>query len=89
MLSHNTPEPTSTNGIISKVDNAQTTSGYIVNACFYDTLIDIWNNPDKGCLDIKWKILQRDNNWYAFIPRIGIQRPSYSDIQYEHVNYMC
>ena len=78
---------------IDKVLDAQTASGYIVNASYYDELIRLyewaipllkqtgqhWNYAN----DMVWKPLQKKGNWYFFKPRLGYQREGYSD------NKMC
>lgn len=33
------------------------------------------------CIDQYWKRLQRTDRWFVFEPKLGIQRPSFSDIQ--------
>ena len=63
-----------------KVKAAQTTSGYIVNSYFYDTLIDLWEESQVELirtnehwvygLDQIWKTIQPQNNWYAFKKRL-------------------
>ncbi len=78
---------------IEKITDAQTASGYIVNSCFYDKLIELydWAIPAlemTNCHwdyanDIVWKRLQPTSNWYCLTPKLGIQRSSYSD------NKMC
>jgi hypothetical protein len=78
-----------------KVIDAQTASGYIVNACFYDTLIELYersaNLLEKTgrhwlyANDQAWKILQPSANWFACKKRIGYQRASMSDTGYEPV----
>jgi hypothetical protein len=88
-------------GDFLRVQDAQTTSGYIVHARFYDTLIA---NIDKGipgmiktgehwiyAIDQYWKRLQPGALWYAASPRIGKQRPSISNCGYEEVivDYGC
>jgi len=80
-------------GDFIRVKDAQTTSGYIVHARFYDTLI---RNLDEGVpgmiqtgqhwiygIDQYWKRLQPGALWYAASPRIGKQRPSISNCGYE------
>lgn len=100
MLSYNILKSIPFNSTIQKVYEAQTTSGYIVNACFYDSLIKVIeeNIPLlektgqhwKYTIDQCWKVLQGDkSNWYAFNTRIGLQRESYSDIMNDIVNYKC
>ena len=79
--------------------DVDTTSGYIINETMYDKLIDLYSwtlplliNTKKHwiyALDQIWKILQPISKWYCFNTRIGIQRPSYSDLrkQWDTPNY--
>jgi hypothetical protein len=70
-------------------------AGYIVNAHFYDKLISCWENALKMAkeggpdwihiCDQSWQSLQTDK-WFAFIPVIGYQRPSFSDLAHKHVD---
>ena len=72
-----------------KVHEAQTTSGYIINSHYYDTLIQVFseavtqfeatNHHWLYAIDVAWKSLQARDNWICLNPRIGKQRPSYSD----------
>jgi glycosyl transferase family 25 len=72
-----------------KVLDAQTASAYIVNNRFYDTLINLFEeampllqSTRKHWLyanDQVWKKLQPGANWFAFEPRMGYQRKSFSD----------
>lgn len=72
-----------------KIKKAQTTSGYIINSHYYDKLINAFEKASKKfeetnyhwlyAIDIAWNILQEIDNWYAFKPRLGKQRPSHSD----------
>lgn len=74
---------------ISKVIEAQTASGYIINHAYYDILIELFEfsmlmlEKTKQhwiyAIDQIWKPLQENDNWYCFMNRIGKQRPSYSD----------
>jgi len=100
MLSYNIQESKPYNSIIQKVYECQTTSGYLVNSCFYDRLIKVIERSIfpletigqywKYAIDQSWKVLQGDkSNWYAFNTRIGLQRESYSDIMNGIVNYKC
>jgi glycosyl transferase family 25 len=78
-----------------KVIEAQTASAYIVNACFYDTLIELYERSvpllEKTwhhwlyMNDQAWKTLQPSANWFACKKRIGYQRPSISDSGYAPV----
>lgn len=77
--------------------DVQTGSGYIVNANYYDTLIDLFEKTvplleqTKAhwlyALDQIWKPLQLKDKWYCFKTRIGKQRPSYSDNTNSFANY--
>lgn len=40
-------------------------------------------------IDIYWKKLQPQSNWFIFYPKIGFQYDSYSDIENHIVNYNC
>jgi glycosyl transferase family 25 len=80
-----------------KIKNTQTASGYIVNSRYYEKLLKNFregvellkktNIYDKYAIDQYWKILQTEDNWICAGKRIGIQRPSYSDIEKRDVNY--
>ena len=84
---------------LQKAIDIDTTSCYIINESMYDTLIDLyeWTLPlliDTRrhwiyALDQIWKLLQPISKWYIFNTRIGIQRPSYSDLrkQWDTPNY--
>lgn len=46
------------------------------------------NNPNHDyCLDIYWKKLQPQSKWYIVHPLMGMQRPSFSDIEQRVTNY--
>lgn len=82
-----------------RVLDAQTTSMYAVRKTYIPQLLHVFNESFRGlslgkpvpefAIDRKWKELQRQENhfWYAAVPRIGIQRPSYSNIEGTKVNY--
>jgi GR25 family glycosyltransferase involved in LPS biosynthesis len=91
MLSYNLVAGTSHDETFYRVQDVQTTSGYIVHSRFYDTLIARWqegaglfmSNPTMDwvyILDQYWKPLQARCEWFAYKVRIGKQRPSFSDI---------
>jgi glycosyl transferase family 25 len=84
---------------IIKILDSQTASGYVVNKKYIDTLLNnlknsynsykkdnIWKGSQYAN-DQSWKTLQKKDNWFATMPRIGFQRASYSDIQNGFVNY--
>jgi GR25 family glycosyltransferase involved in LPS biosynthesis len=81
-----------------KVKNVQTTTGYIVAAHYYDTLIQnfkeglnlLLRNPHQPrlyAIDMYWKSLQPEGNWYMITPATVTQRTDYSDIECRAVNY--
>ena len=82
-----------------KVDNGQTTSGYLLSKKFAKELL---NNFIEGeqllrthnksyytiyAIDQYWKKIQENNNWYIFNPALGKQGESYSDIEKVITNY--
>lgn len=81
-----------------KVTRCQTTTGYLVQKHYYDTLIDnykkgilhLMKNPDKPILyaiDKYWFNLQQIHNWYLITPLTVTQREDYSDIEKRPTNY--
>ena len=75
-------------------------SGYIINKQFAPQLLSNFKESaallkKEGtyvptlCVDNYMGRLQQTTNWFAITPRVGIQRPSYSDIEKRHVNYQC
>ena len=78
--------------------NAQAGSGYIIHQKAYDKLIECWEqamvnfeeNPGHHWLyicDQSWKPLQKEMRWYHAIPRVGRQRPGWSDLANAFVEY--
>ena len=75
----------------------QTASGYIVNANYFDVLINLYEEAMPLLAqttahwiyanDEVWKPLQLKDKWYCFKTRIGKQRPSYSDNNNSFANY--
>ena len=80
-----------------KLQSCQTTTAYIVNEKYYETLINNYKEGLKGflttgmyhifALDQYWKKLQPLHNWYVTIPSLMIQRAGYSDIEKRITNY--
>ena len=89
MLGFNIQASRPHSSLLVKVLEAQTASAYIVNQCFYDQLINLYEQAmpllaNTGyhwvyANDQVWKILQPRANWFAFKERLGRQRPSWSD----------
>jgi len=87
--------------LLHKVENSMTTSGYLITREFAPTLVEHWNtafhlsmaaekagkNPFPYAADTYWQKLMPSHNWLTFYPRIGRQRPSYSDIMEQNTNY--
>jgi glycosyl transferase family 25 len=81
-----------------KVCRCQTTTGYIVNKHYYDTLItnikegirNLIQKPDQHVLyaiDKYWFKLQEKDEWYLITPLSVTQREDYIDIEKRHTNY--
>jgi glycosyl transferase family 25 len=95
---NNCPPYTKINDYCIKVTNNQTTTGYIVQSHYYDTLLQniresttrLLREPHNHrfyALDIFWKQLQQKDKWYMIIPPTVIQYEDYSDIEKQVVNY--
>ena len=81
-----------------KVSSCQTTTGYLVNGHYFDTLINnfrtgikkLMENPQLHALyaiDKYWFNLQKIHNWFLIIPLTVTQREDYSDIEKRATNY--
>ena len=81
-----------------KVTRCQTTTGYLVNRHYYDTLINNYkeginklikepNNHRFYAIDKYWFHLQEKDLWYLITPLSVIQREDYSDIEKRSTNY--
>jgi GR25 family glycosyltransferase involved in LPS biosynthesis len=97
MLSYLMHESEPYNDYLLKVNYASTASAYIVHNSFYDSIIELYEtnlplleSTGKHWLyanDQVWKSLQPISRWYAFTPRLGRQRASYSDNSLTFQNY--
>jgi len=81
-----------------RVANCQTAGCYLVCSRYYDTLL---RNFEEGlaqfevypgavssyACDAYWKQLQRADRWYLITPICVTQRPGYSDIEKQEVDY--
>jgi hypothetical protein len=88
---------------IEKVKYSQTTSGYCITKQYAPVLLKSFKEAltlaleseksygknSNYCCDIYWKSLMPIGNWYAYVPRLGYQMQSYSDIEKRHTNYKC
>jgi len=97
MLASNTMVEKPYDTTATKIVDAQTTAAYAVNRPFAKTLLEFWMSTlplfendqitDGRQCDITWKTLQPAANWYCLLPRPAIQRPGFSDIEQEIVDY--
>jgi len=82
----------------ARVQNIQTTTGYIVKQHYYDILLTNFregleklmrepNKKNQYALDIHWKQLQIIHQWYVLTPLTVIQYYDYSDIEEKVVDY--
>ena len=81
-----------------RVANCQTATAYLVRRPYFETLLANFKEglsklkaePAKQpsyAIDQYWKLLQRTDHWYLIVPITVIQRPDYSDISKQHVDY--
>ncbi len=81
-----------------KINNAQTTTSYLVKSHYYDTLIENYKEgiqllmkyPQHRriyAIDKHWFQLQEVGKWYIIIPLTVVQREDYSDIEKKQTNY--
>jgi len=80
-----------------RVINAQTTTAYVVQQHYYETLlknfkqgleISMYTDAPEYRIDIFWKRLQRQGMWYILDPLTVVQIDGYSDIERRETNYM-
>ena len=81
-----------------QVTHCQTTTGYLVQKHYYDTLIKNYkdgilhlmkdpNNHRIYAIDKYWFNLQTVDKWYLIVPLTVTQREDYSDIEKRPTNY--
>lgn len=81
-----------------RVQNVQTTTGYIVKKEYYDVLLAnfkeglerLLREPEKKKLfsiDIWWKHLQQRDQWFLLTPLTVVQAYDYSDIEEKVTDY--
>jgi len=77
---------------LKRINDTQTTAGYMVSKQFAPTLLQNfkdgcklleqdYNNNGIYAIDQYWKRLQSISNWFMFEPTLGRQRESFSDIR--------
>lgn len=84
---------------LKRVTDSQTTSAYIISKDFASILLNNFRESHKlisesgrrheYCLDIYWKKLQPVSKWYCYLPALGYQMDSYSDIENKNASYKC
>jgi GR25 family glycosyltransferase involved in LPS biosynthesis len=95
---NNVPPYTKIDETCVKVSTCQTTTGYLVNAHYFDTLIQNFRTgikkliqfPDLHkiyAIDKFWFSLQQRDNWFLITPLTVIQREGFSDIENKKTNY--
>jgi GR25 family glycosyltransferase involved in LPS biosynthesis len=83
---------------IIRIIHSATGSGYLMKSSYIPKLLEIYQRDideyektkifkSEYCNDVSWVELQQTDKWYAFVPTIGIQRRSFSDIQMGVVDY--
>lgn len=88
----------SCNPVTYKLYSSQTTTAYLVNSHYFQTLIDNFTQSLHGLIsdksahetyavDMYWKRLQQRDNWFIVHPPLIYQRPDYSDITLSNVDY--
>lgn len=87
------------NPLFTHVKQSRSASGYLVNAHYFDKLIELyqyaipkleetrahWIYANDQC----WKSLQETDNWYCFTKRLGKQRSGFSDNSNSIQDYDC
>jgi GR25 family glycosyltransferase involved in LPS biosynthesis len=81
-----------------QVHRCLTTTGYIVQSHYYDTLIENYKqgilqliknpeNKNEYAIDKFWLSLQKRDNWFLTIPLSVVQREDFSDIEKKVTNF--
>ena len=81
-----------------RVANCQTATSYLVRRPYFETLVANFKDglkklvaepgqQPKYAIDQYWKNLQRTDRWYLIVPVTVIQRPDYSDVSKQRVDY--
>jgi GR25 family glycosyltransferase involved in LPS biosynthesis len=99
LAGNNVPPYTRDGDECVKVARCQTTTGYLVNGHYFNTLIENIKNgitnllrePEKHihyAIDRYWFSLQQKDDWYLLTPLSVIQSPGYSDIEKRVTNFV-
>ena len=73
--------------MVRRVRKTYTTSSYAVNPAGAKKLIEIVERLSTTQVDVAFAQVQSHMNSYAFYPALAWQKPGYSDIQEDTVNY--
>ena len=98
LAGNNMPPFTNIDDTCVKVTSCQTTTGYLVQGHYFDTLIHnyrkgiekLMKNPVDHmlyALDKFWFHIQGKHNWFLIIPLTVVQRADYSDIEKRATDY--
>lgn len=98
LAGNNVPPYNKIDNTCVQVNQCQTTTGYIVQKHYYDTLIHNYKEgllklirePHNHCfyaIDKYWFHLQKKDKWYLIIPLTVSQREDYSNIEKRPTNY--
>lgn len=98
LAGNNMPPYTVVDDSCVRVSKCQTTTGYLVQRHYYDTLIAnykvgvglLMNEPHNHrmyAIDKYWFHLQAVHKWYLITPLTVVQREDYSDIEKRPTNY--
>lgn len=99
LAGNNVPPYTRDGDECVKVARCQTTTGYLVNGHYFNTLIENIKNgitnllrePEKHihyAIDRYWFSLQQKHDWYLLTPLSVVQREGYSDIEKRVTNFV-
>jgi hypothetical protein len=95
---NNVPPYTRIDDACIRITRCQTTTCYLVNGTYFDTLIanmkegvgKLMKDPAShffNAIDKYWTTLQQTDNWYMITPLTVIQREDFSDIEQRRTNY--
>lgn len=103
MGSYNVLESVETDiDFLRKVSQSYTASCYLITKEFAPKLLALWkeckdlmiqeenitqNKTHNYMNDVYWCKLMTQSEWFCFYPRIGVQRPSFSDLQNHYTSY--
>ena len=78
---------TNINEKVIKCYMTYTAHSYAINSNMYDILIDYISKDITRPIDVIYTDIQKMYNVYSFYPGLTYQRPNYSDIQNDYVDY--